>query len=146
LGSKSAAQKINTMKPKIFLLFFFTLLIFFAKANTKGIGEESLTKKADILGGVYNHDSKKPLSSVTVTVYSDVKKEKVVVTDTGGLYAFDDLKAGTYRFVFEKTGYKKVTREKVVVQPDLGVQLNVEMSKHASFEFVPGPYHFTDLE
>jgi hypothetical protein len=133
------------MQPKAFLLLFFITLACFAKANTTGTGEENI-KKADILGGVYNHDSKKPLSSVIVTVYSAEKKEKVVLTDGSGLYAFDDLKAGTYRFVFEKDGYKKVTREKVVVQPDAGVQLNIEMSKHIGFEFIPGPYHFTDLE
>jgi hypothetical protein len=131
------------MKPKIFLLLFFTSLVFVAKA---GAGEESATKKADIIGGVYNHDSKKPLSSVTVTVYLAEKKEKVVLTNGDGLYSFDDLKAGTYKFVFEKDGYKKVIREKVVVLPDAGVQLNVEMSKHTAFEYIPGPYHFTDLE
>lgn len=145
MGSHFPAQKTNDMKPKIFLLAFCTLFIFFANANNGGTGEEAVTKKADILGGVYNHDSKKPLSSVVVTVYSDTRKEKVVVTNGEGLYAFDDLKAGTYKFVFEKDGYKKVTREKIVVHPDSGVQLNVELSKHASFEFVPGPYHFTDL-
>jgi hypothetical protein len=133
------------MKPKAFLLLLFMTLACFAKANTTGTGEESI-KKADILGGVYNHDSKRPLSSVIVTVYSAARKEKVVFTDAEGLYAFDDLKAGTYKFVFEKDGYKKVTREKVVVQPDSGVQLNIEMSKHTAFEFIPGPYHFTDLE
>ena len=127
----------------LFLLLMTTA--FFANANTKFIGGET-TKKADILGGVYNHDSKKPLGSVTVTVYSAAHREKVVFTDAAGMYVFDDLKAGTYNFVFEKDGYKKVTREKVAILPDAGVLLNIEMSKHSSFEFVPGPFHFTDLE
>jgi len=131
------------MKPKLMLLLFFASIAFWAKANSTG--EES-PKKADILGGVYNHDSKKALSSVLVTVYSAEKKEKMVVTDAEGLYAFDDLKAGTYKFVFEKDGYKKVTKERVVVQPNAGMELNIEMSKQASFEFIPGPFHFTDLE
>ena len=133
------------MKPKLVLLLFFISTVFWAKANTTSTGEES-THKADILGGVYNHDSKQPLSSVTITVYLAEKKEKVVFTDAEGMYVFDDLRAGTYKFVFEKDGYKRVTREKVVVQPDAGVQLNVEMSKRAAFEFIPGPFHFTDLE
>lgn len=132
------------MKPKALLLAFFMSTAFLAKANT-GTGEES-SKKADILGGVYNHDSKKPLSSVTVTVYSAAKKEQIVVTNEAGLYSFDDLKAGTYTFVFQKDGYKRVTREKVVVQPDAGVQLNIEMSKHTALEFVPGPYHFSHFD
>jgi Carboxypeptidase regulatory-like domain len=133
------------MKPKLLLLLCVAAMVFGVKANAIGTNNKS-THKADILGGVYNHDSKKPLSSVTVTVYSADKKEKVVITDDAGLYAFDDLKAGTYKFVFEKNGYKSVTREKVVVQPDAGVQLNIEMSQHALFEFIPGPFHFTDLE
>lgn len=131
------------MKPKFLLLLFFTGAAFLAKANTTNTGEES-THKADILGGVYSLDSKQPLSSVTVTVYAEDKKQEVVFTNASGLYAFDDLKAGTYKFVFEKDGYKKVTREKVMVQPDAGAQLNIEMAKHASYEFIPGPFHFTD--
>lgn len=132
------------MKPKLMLLLLFTSAAFFAKATITG--GEAAPKKADILGGVYNQDSKKPLSSVAVTVYLAEHKEKVIFTDAEGLYAFDDLKAGTYTFVFEKDGYKKVTKEKVKVQPDSGVQLNIEMSKHLSFEFIPGPFHFTDLD
>lgn len=132
------------MKPKALLLLFFIALAFFAKAAPNS-GEEC-SKKADIIGGVYNHDSKKPLGSVTVTVYSAAKKEQTATTDEDGLYLFNDLKAGTYKFVFEKTGYKKVTREKVVVQPGAGMELNVEMAQHSSFEFVPGPFHFSDFD
>ena len=132
------------MKLKVVLLLLFTSAVYFAHANTSCV--DAAPKKADILGGVYNHDSKQPLSSVAVTVYSADKKEKVIYTDAEGLYAFDDLKAGTYTFVFEKDGYKKVTKNKVIVQPDSGVQLNVEMSQRISFEFIPGPFHFTELE
>lgn len=132
------------MKPKLVLLLLFTGSVFSAKANNTGTGEES-AKKTDILGGVYNHNSKKPLGSVIVTAYVADKKEKVVITNETGVYSFDDLKAGTYKFVFEKDGYKKVTKEKVVVHQDAGVQLNIEMSEHASFEFLPGPFHFSDF-
>jgi hypothetical protein len=131
------------MKPKFVLLLFFTGIFFLAKANASGTGEES-AKKSDILGGVYSHD-KKPLGSVIVTAYVADKKEKVVITDDAGVYAFDDLKAGIYKFVFEKDGYKKVTKERVVVHQDSGAQMNIEMSEHASFELLPGPFHFTDF-
>jgi hypothetical protein len=132
------------MKPKLALLILLTIGAFGAKANTTRNGEES-ARKADIAVGVYHQDSKKPLSSVTVTVYSAAKKEKVVVTNGNGSYAFDDLKAGTYKFVFEKEGYKKVTRDKVFVRPDEGMQLTIEMSEHATFELLPGPLHFSDF-
>lgn len=133
------------MKPKAMLLLLFTGAVFFAKANNTGTGDESASK-TDILGGVYSRESKKPLGRVAVTVYSAAKKEKMIMTDKEGAYAFDDLKAGTYKFVFEKAGYKKVTREKVIVRPDEGVQLNVEMAEQASFEFLPGPFHFSHFD
>src|SRR5688572_27021726 len=66
------------------------------------------SKKSDIAGGVVDADSKKPLNNVNVVVYSGNKKEKVITTDAQGNYNFDDLKPGTYKLVFEKTGYRKV--------------------------------------
>ena len=133
------------MRIKFAFLLFFIGASFLASANTKNTGEEAATK-TDIAGSVFQHLSKKPLGSVTVTVYSAAKKEKVVYTNDGGWFVFDDLKAGTYRFVFEKDGYKKVTKEKVLVRPNEGVQLNIEMTAHASFDFMPGPFHFSDFE
>lgn len=133
------------MKQNLTLLLFSTFFVACASANNGTNGEES-AKKSDILGGVYQHHSKKPLISVSVTVYSAVTKEKVIYTNNGGFYAFNDLKAGTYRFVFEKAGYKKVTKEKVIVHPDEGMQLNIEMSAYTSFEYLPGPFHFSDFD
>lgn len=137
------------MKPKFWLLTCFTVLaslFAFAGDAPPGTGEES-TKKADIVGGVYHSETKKPLNSVTVTVYSNSsRKEKVIYTDLNGNYSFEDLKAGTYKFVFEKDGYKKVTKEKVVVRQDEAVQLNIEMAEHSSFDFMPGPFHFSEFD
>jgi hypothetical protein len=99
-------------------------------------GEE--TRKNDIAGGVIHTDTKKPLSNVSVTAYSSAKKEKVVYTDANGNYSFNELKAGTYKLVFEKDGLKRVTREKVVIRPDEGCQLNVEMDDEAEFQLLPG--------
>ena len=126
----------------LLLCCFITLFSFLASANT---GEEN-AKKSDVMGGVFTYDTKKPLSQVSITAYSNSKKEKVIVTDAQGHFSFDDLKPGNYKFVFEKDGYKKVTKEKVLVQPDTGAQLNVEMSARPSFEFMPGPLHFSDFE
>lgn len=127
------------MKLRLFFLTMaLTSLSFIAKANpgTPGAGEEN--KKNDIAGGVLHTNTRKPLSHVSVTAYSATKKEKVVLTDTNGNYAFSELKAGTYKLVFEKDGFKKVTRERVTIRPDEGCQVNVEMDDEDNFQIIPG--------
>ena len=130
------------MKYKLFFLTIaFTAFAFIARANTtdpSGNGEEN--KKTDLAGGVIHTDTKKPLGNVSVTAYSTSKKEKVVYTDANGYYSFDELKAGTYKLVFEKEGYKKVTREKVTIRPDEGCQINIEMDEEKEFQILPGSF------
>jgi len=104
--------------------------------NPPGVGEES--KKNDIAGGVIHADTKKPLNNVSVTAYSANKKEKVVLTDAGGNYAFNELKPGTYKLVFEKDGYKKITKERVTIRPDEGCQINVELNEEENLQIIPG--------
>lgn len=99
-------------------------------------------KKDDVNGVVIDADEKKPLKDVSITAYLTSKKEKVVLTDEDGGYAFDELKPGTYKFVFEKTGYKKVVKEKVVVKVDEGFQLRVEMLEDKDSGLMPSPFHF----
>ena len=57
----------------------------------------------------------------------------------------DELKAGVYKFVFEKAGFKKVTKDKVVVRTDEAFQLNIEMIQDNGFDLMPSPLHFTDF-
>ena len=132
------------MKPKLLLftcLFIFTSVI--AKANTITSEADETNKKNDINGWVYHNETKKPLNNVSVTAYfASNKKEKVVVSDGNGNYAFNDLRPGTYKFVFEKDGYKKVTREKIIIKTDDGFQLNIEMMEEKDFDFVPGAFNF----
>ena len=68
-----------------------------------------------------------------------------MITDASGNYAFSELKPGTYKLVFEKTGYKKVTKDKVTIRPDEGCQLNVEMDEEEEFHIVPGQL-FSDFD
>jgi hypothetical protein len=75
---------------------------------------------------------------VSVAAYSATKKEKVVLTDGNGNYSFNDLKPGIYKLVFEKDGFKKVTKERVAIRPDEGFQLNVEMGEVEGFPILPG--------
>jgi hypothetical protein len=121
------------------------LMSCYAKANASTNGIEEC-KKADITGGVFQSDNKKPLSKVIVTAYSAGKTEKVVLTDDNGNYCFNDLQPGTYRFVFEKKGYSKVVREKTITQVDTGLGLNVTMEEHVSYDFAPGPSQFFSFE
>lgn len=120
------------MKNKLLLL----LLIAFT-ACTTSYANEGIDPKTDIGGAVLHSQTGKPIKDVTITAYNASKKEKVVVTDSEGNYAFDNLRPGTYRFVFEKDGYKKVSKEKVITRPDEGYGLQVLMEEHEHFEFVP---------
>ena len=125
------------MKPKFLLLIsFFVLGSLIAKANTDP------GKKDDIMGSVIGVEGKRPLKDVCITAYLCSKKEKVVITDGTGAYAFDDLKPGVYKFVFEKEGYKKVVKEKVIVKVDEGFQLDIEMLQDSSTDVMPSPSHF----
>lgn len=135
------------MKPKLLILALSLLGFGVAKANTDP-GPTSTCekgKKNDLAGMVLHADNKKPLKDVNVTAYLVSKKEKTVFTDEVGNYAFDELKPGTYRFVFEKAGFKRVTREKVVVRTDEAFQLNIEMVESKDLDLVPSPLHFADF-
>jgi hypothetical protein len=129
------------MKYKLFFLtIVFTAAAFIARANNTDPSATNCenTKKTDLAGGVIHTDTKKPLINVSVTAYSTTKKEKVVFTDANGYYSFSELKAGTYKLVFEKDGYKKVTRNKVTIRPDEGCQLNIEMDNEDDLLTLPG--------
>lgn len=137
------------MRFRIFLLTLFALTVTLAaQANITppNTGEES-AKKAELIGGVYSNDSKKPLGNVTVTAtHLSTKKEKVVLTDADGNYAFTDLETGVYRFVFNKNGYKKLIKEKVQIRQEEGFQMDIGLTPHSTYDFLPGPFTFSDLE
>lgn len=143
------------MKRKLFLLVFGMLTLGIAGAHASiepepcnGPSAPCKTapgKKNNLAGQVMHAEKKNPLKDVTVTAYISSKKEKTVFTDTEGSFAFDELKPGTYRFVFEKAGFKKVTKEKTIVKTDEGFQMNIEMIEAKDFELLPSPMHFTDF-
>lgn len=132
-------MKINLLLLSCFVVFS----SFMAMAAPAPAEADGTTKKNDINGGVYHNETKKPLNNVSITAYlASNKKEKVILSDDNGNYAFDDLKPGTYKFVFEKDGYKKVIREKIILKIDEGFQLNIEMTQEKDFDFVPGAFNF----
>ena len=134
------------MKRKLMLLAIGLLGVAAAKAGVEPEPRCSENgKKNDLAGIILHGESKKPLKDVVVTAYLVSKKEKAVQTDETGNYGFEELKPGTYRFVFEKTGYKKVTKEKIVVKTDEAFQLNIEMIESKEFDIIPSPLLFADF-
>jgi|SRR6218665_875573 len=134
------------MKIKI-LLMAFALLCFgmVYASNEPSPTCEGRTRKSDIEGLVTHAENKKPLKDVSITAYLISRKEKAVHTDELGGYSFDALKPGTYRLVFEKAGFKRVTKEKVVIKTEEAFQLNIEMIESKDFDLVPSPMHFSDF-
>lgn len=136
------------MKSKLVLIAVALFGVTVAKANT-GPDPDPCTndkgKKNDLAGVILHGESKKPLKDVTVTAYLVSKKEKAVSTDELGNYGFEELKPGTYKFVFEKSGYKRVTKDKVVVKTDEAFQLNIEMIESKDFDLVPSALLFADF-
>lgn len=133
------------MKPKIFLLAIGLLGFAVAQANSNTDPGTDKKRIDEVNGVILQSDNKKPLRDVTITAYYVSKKEKAVQTDEAGNYAFDELKPGTYKFVFEKAGFKKVTKEKVVIKTDETFQLNIEMIANNDLELQPSPFHFSDF-
>lgn len=126
------------MKQKLLLLAF--SLFSFAVAKAGGDDPTPGAGKNDLNGTVIHSESKKPLEGVSITAVLVSKKEKTIMTDDEGGYAFDDLKPGTYKFVFEKAGFKKITKEKVIVKTDEAFQLNIEMIEQKDFDIMPSSF------
>ena len=131
------------MRQKLFMLAIGLLGFGFANAGTTDPTDpgQSTGKKDDLNGVVVHAESKKPLKDVSVTAILVSKKEKVVVTDEVGNFSFDELKPGIYKFVFEKAGFRKITKEKVVVKTDEAFQLNIEMIENSDYEIMPSPFN-----
>ena len=125
------------MKIKLLLIAVFCIGGFAAQATDPGDG-----KKDEINGNVIHADNKKPLKEVAVTAYLNNNKEQSIKTDNVGSFSFDELKPGTYKFVFEKTGYKKITKENVIIKTDEAFLLNIEMIESKEFQIMPSPFQF----
>lgn len=130
------------MKKNLLLAAIFLFGFIAAKANSDLPDGPGIGKKDDINGTVIHAENKKPLKDVSVTAYLVTKKEKIVVTNEEGGFAFEELKPGVYKFVFEKAGFKRITREKVVVKTDEAFQLNIEMIESNDFDISPSPFSF----
>lgn len=134
------------MKRKTILLTISLFGFMLAQANTTISGGDQKGKKNDLIGIVVHSENKKPLKNVSVTAYCDTKKQKVVLTDEWGNFSFDELTPGTYKFIFEKSGFRKVTKEKILVKTDEAFQMNIEMIENNDFDLMPSPFHFISVK
>lgn len=125
------------MKHLSLLLTIFLCSYITATANNRTPGDG---KKDEMNGLILHAETKKPLKDVNVTAYLSTRKEKIVISNETGGFSFDELKPGTYKFVFEKTGFKKITKDKVVIKTDETVQLTIEMLENNDFEIMPSPF------
>lgn len=109
-------------------------------------GKDNRKEEPDMLGSVLHSESRKPIRDVSVTAYSNSHKEKTAVSDANGNFNFIDLKPGVYKFVFEKDGFKKVVREKIILKLNEDYQLNVEMNEEDILpDMNPSTLHFSGM-
>ena len=135
------------MKLKILLLTFICITgCLYSKASGIEPGNPDKGIINEVSGSVVDADTKKPLKEVTVTAYFATKKEKYVLTDELGKFDFDELKSGIYKLVFEKEGYRKITKEKISIKTDETFQMRIEMIEEADFDLMPSPFHFIDTK
>lgn len=98
-------------------------------------------RKDELCGTVIHAETKKPLEGVTVTAMLISKKEKSAATNEDGQFSFDELKPGTYRFVFEKYGFKKIVKERIIIRTDETFQLKIEMAEAGEYDIMPSPFN-----
>lgn len=127
----------NKYVPLILILLCSSILCF---ASTGGKDKK---EDPDMSGIVLVAETGKPLKDVNITAYNNTKKEKSVTSDANGNFTLVDLKPGTYKFVFQKEGFEKVIREKIVLKLNEGYQLNIQMSAEENiFDLMPSPLLF----
>jgi hypothetical protein len=122
------------------ILLMLLLSSFFCFANNGGKDKK---EDPDMNGIVLQAQTGKPLKDVNITAYNNTKKEKVATSDANGNFMLVDLKPGVYKFVFQKDGFEKVIREKIVLKLNEGYQLTIQMSAEENiFDLVPSPLLF----
>ncbi len=136
---------------KVRLLLLFTLCFACVALHARNCGPKPdpvNKKKKDFINGIVSHaTSKRPLKAVSVTAYlhTDNKKEISVQTDEAGNYSFDGLKPGTYKLVFEKTGFKRITKDKIIIKEEDPVKLNIDLAEIDYRDMMPSPLRFSEI-
>ena len=109
-------------------------------------GKENRKEDPDMLGSITHTENRKPLKDVSVTAYTNSHKEKTAISDANGNFNLIDLKPGVYKFVFEKDGFKRVVKEKIILKMNEDYQLNVEMDEDELMpDMIPSALHFAGM-
>jgi hypothetical protein len=81
-----------------------------------------------LTGTVVDASDKKPAKDTVVTATSPaLQGEQVVVTDDSGFFRIPDLPAGTYTLLFEKDGYRSITRAEIALRTEITLRVNAEL-------------------
>lgn len=129
------------MKNKLLLLL---VILIVGNASVFANGRKDKKEDPDISGSITLIETGKPIKDVNITAYNVTKKEKVAVSDANGNFNIIDLKPGIYKFVFQKDGFQKVIREKVVLKTNEDYQINVQMEEEESmYDLMPSPLRFS---
>ena len=139
--------KISFMKNKCWpIIVLLVCCSFFSFANSGGGGKDK-KEDPDMNGLITEAETGKPMKDVNITAYSNSKKEKAATSNANGSFTLADLKPGIYKFVFQKDGFEKVIREKMVLKAKEDYQLIIQMSEEENiFDMMPSPLRFSGAE
>ncbi len=128
------------MRNKPFLLVILLLGSMATFANTGGGKDRK--EDPDMTGTIIQSENGRPLKDVYITAYNATRKEKTALTDINGSFSLADLKPGVYKFVFQKDGFKRVVKEKIILKTNEDYQMNIEMAEEIIYDLMPSPLRF----
>ncbi|MEX1002996.1 MAG: von Willebrand factor type A domain-containing protein [Crocinitomicaceae bacterium] len=106
------------------IFFSTTLMIFFLLIGNSSIAQ---AKTGTIKGVVIDQNNQKPIENAKVYIKDQRMTKTSVKTDKSGIFAFENVNAGSYYLYAELKGYEKYTRSTVKVEAGKTVELVIEM-------------------
>src|ERR1700756_139257 len=80
------------------------------------------------LAGTVSDSSGAAIADATVTLTNmDTNEKRNITTNASGNYTFVNILPGKYKVEVEKTGFKKVVRQPVIVQVESGLRVDLTM-------------------
>jgi 5-hydroxyisourate hydrolase-like protein (transthyretin family) len=134
------------MKKSLFIYLAFFLICISSVCATESYAVKKMPIDPEMIyGGVRQANSNKPIKDVSITVIQhNTNREKMFQTNGSGEFGIVDLRPGTYKLVFQKDGYKKVVKDKIIVRTENVIELQIEMEE-TGYDLSPFPFHFFKL-